>query len=287
MNWFLILISAFYIPAFAGTVDLAGILLKHSIAQDGPNCFNASLYVQGFSRDLVYASPTELDFYLENFCSEKPQRYGLAERDLVAFINPEDPTQIVHTAVSLGGNEILEKSSLMGSLAPVQAEDPEPGQYLKRDISKSLYSAPNSEKLFGSPFKTKAFVCRSPEQVAQALAAIQKNPAIQEQLFFRSELAKALTISNRQDLESKILNFFVPLMATMKWDQVPVTKARDIQYLQALLRSNAYQMHLLNCSDSQRRTGECHVPHLKKSTSQTESWFKKIEAFEKRKKTRS
>lgn len=286
MNWFLILISTFYIPAFAGLADSVTArghaLLTHVVPQDGPNCFNTSLYLQGFSQDLVYTSQTELDFYLENFCSRKAPGRELESRDMVTFANPEDPMQIAHTVVSLNGNVILEKSSLLGSLTPAQEDDPQPGQYLKRDISQSLYSPRSSQILFGSIFKQQAFQCQSEEQVAKKLAAIQKNPAIQEQLLFRRELAKALSLSNRKDLEAKILNLFVPLMAAMKWEKTPVSGALEIGYLQALLRSNAYQMYLFNCSENIKQSGECYSPQLKASITQTEAWFKKIYAFEER-----
>jgi hypothetical protein len=285
MNWLLLLVSTFSIQAFATSADVmatrAQSLLGHVVMQDGPNCYNASLYLQGFTNELVYTSDSELGFYLQHFCSEKPTG-TLAARDLVTFVDSEDRKQILHTLVSLNGNLIVEKSSLMGALTPAHEEDPQPGHYLKHDISESLYSSKISPDLFGAVFTKKTYRCQSSEQVALALSSVSKSPAIQEQLRVRKELSQAMNIPTRPELEQKILTDLVPMMSSLKWDQHRPANQLETAYLQALLRSNAYQMHLLNCAESMRRTDECYVPQLKESTTQTDAWFQKIYAFEKK-----
>lgn len=284
MKWLLILASTFYSLAFADTASStlarAQNLQNHVVMQDGPNCFNTSLYLQGFVQEIVYASDTELQFYLKNFCREKSAS-ALESRDLVTFINTEGDKTIAHSVVLLNQTEILEKSSLMGALNPELNEDPKPGHFLRHDISESLYSPRSAYTVFETVFKNKAYRCQSADQVAKTLQSANKNPAIREQLQFRKELAKVLNISNRIDLEAKILNSFVPQLTSMRWNQSKMTSQIEAQYLQALLRSNAYQMHLLNCSESIKDSGECNAPQLKASTDLTEAWFQKIYKFEK------
>lgn len=274
MKFFLLLISMFYSAAFAGPVTS---LAKETIFQDGPNCFNTSLYIQGFTPDITYSSDIELDFYLKNYCSQQPANAPLQAHDVVAFFDSE---QVQHSAVSVQGNQIIEKNSLYGTLTPAFPEDPQPGQYLKRDISESLYAAAKSQDLFGTVFTRKSYRCLPAEKMVVEIQKLQKTAAVQEQLKFRKELAQAIQIADRRQLEAKILNHLVPMMKAMKWNKTRVANKHEALYLQTLLRSNSYQMHLLNCSDSMKKQGECWVPHLKASTEQTDNWLTEIIKFE-------
>lgn len=272
MRSLLLLISMSYSLAFAGPA-------LHSVAQDGPNCFNTSLYVQGFTQDIIYNSDLELNFYVKNFCKSQPTTGSLKTGDLVVFTD-RDNNGAIHSAVSVRGNEIIEKNSLYGTLTEPAPEDSKPGQYLQHDISQSLYSPSQAQEIFGTTYKQNTYSCATAESVTASLQSLQKNPAAQEQLQFRKALAKAVNIADRKKLEDKILNELVPMMKSMKWSKASIKSVQEARYIQALLRSNAYQMHLLNCSDSMKTQGECWVPHLKTSTTQTDLWFDQIIKFE-------
>lgn len=280
MRFLFLLISTSYSLAFAGpAVTSSQGLLHHTVAQDGPNCFNTSLVVQGFTQDIVFNSDLELKFYVQNFCKPQSASAPLKPRDLIVFTN-RDNKEAIHSAVVIRGNEIIEKNSLYGIQTPAMPEDSQPGRYLQRDISQSVYSDRQAQELFGTTYNQKAYSCVTPQAIATGLQSLQKNPAVQEQLQFRKELAKAVNISERKKLEEKILNELVPMMKSMKWSKASIKNSQEVQYLQALLRSNAYQMHLLNCSESMKTQGECWVPQLKASTTQTDLWFDQIIQFE-------
>lgn len=253
---------------------------------DGPNCFNASMYLQGFVQEQVFVSFDEVHFYLDNFCAEKAATAKMEARDVITFEDPQDPSLgIIHTAVSLGDGMILEKNSVYGSLVKRDlSDDPEAGQYLQHPRSESLYMAPKSQAAFGTVYSQRVFACQSENDFKLNLASLQTSAAVQEQLAFRKALDHALKSKTRAELESLLLNSLTPQVERMTWDYVltkMLTNPVEAKYLYTLLVSNSYQFYLLSCSESLAVYGECYAPSLQKPIDVANVWVKKIDEYQK------
>jgi hypothetical protein len=259
-------------------------LSQQSVVQDGPNCFNTAMYMQGFVDEIVHTSSSESQFYLENFCREKSANEVPSTGDVISFRDSQDLSNEIHETVMLENNQIIEKNSIYGTVKKPFEGDPVPGRYLIHNLQESLYSPIKSKKLFDAVYTQKIFTCQTAEQVQKAMATILQIPAVQEQLQFRHEIAQTLKIADRAALEKNILEVLVPIVEKMSWDQSLDKNGlsqQEAKYLAGILRSNANQLSFLNCTRGLEKYGECYQPSLTASIKVTDAWFTKIFAFEK------
>lgn len=257
----------------AGFQASVAFTLPPAMAQSGPNCFNTTLLALGYTDDVTYTSSDELEFYLKKYCSEVESKAA----NVVTFSND----QLVHTAFKLPNGLILEKNSLYGTLTPVFEYDPAPGQYLIHEESKSLFSTNNSSVIFGETYKRRTYQCLPSTNVKLDLAKMD-DPAIKEQLQYRKFISAFVFTNDRKTLEVALNDKILPAIKTLKWDTLARNKMDKTSkdYLIALLRSNAYQTHLLLCAESQRTQGECYTPKLTEVKEALDQWFNKIYDFE-------
>lgn len=267
------------ITAFFG----ADIVRAAELYQDGPNCFNTSLLTLGYTKNTVYSSEDELLFFVDNFC--KPLKNTSSSsplQRLILFQRLSVETglkTLIHSAVSLGNNQIIEKYSLLGILNEAREDDPNPGIQITHQLSESLYSAKKSQPLFGEIYEQDSYVCQNAEQVQTALLKLAKNPAIGEQLEFRKVLAKQVNIADRKIIEENIMKQLLPLAQGMQWDRfINKTPQSSLEktYLLGLLRSNAYQFRLLICAESLKMGDECYAPQIQKAVEVNNAWYEKI-----------
>jgi|GEM_PF-4186805 hypothetical protein len=255
----------------------AQALEKH-IPQAGPNCFNTSFMILGYTNKQVFTSVNEIEFYLKNFCQAN-KAIGNKPQVLVYF----DEGRIFHSAYSPDGVTVTEKYSTTGTLGQPQPGDPAPGVVLTHKLKDSVYSPENAKEIFGRVMPVTSYSCVSHELVEAKLKPLQKHPAIMEQLKFQDELSKRVMLKDRKVLEENIMNHFVPMMKKMSWDKmlqkIPL-KGEDRKYMISLLYSNFYQMNLFNCEESQAKYDECYAPQIQESLDLTKAWFDKVFQYE-------
>ena len=244
--------------------------------QDGPNCFNTSLTFLGYTENQIFTSPNEISYYVKNFCRPEKEKLPTKARQVLVYFSDGEP---LHSILSLDGIHTVEKYSLLGTHSQPHDFEPNPGEILKHKLSDSVYMKNDLEET-----TSKTYSCEPAGVVNLKMTEIKKHPAIQEQLIFRSELAKAVLIESRKDLEENIMNHLMPIMLKLSWNQKlqkQPLKGQDLKYFVSLLRSNLYQMHLLNCSESVKKYDECYAPEVQKSIDLTDSLFEKLYAIEK------
>ncbi|WP_374029748.1 hypothetical protein [Bdellovibrio bacteriovorus] len=247
------------------------------ILNDGPNCFNTTLLARGFTKDVVYSSVEEMEFYLANFCREKGRlpEEKISAGDIITFQQNED--EISHTAFVLNDGKILEKNSLYGARTEPFEGDPSPGLYLNHDLQKSLYF---SKIIAGSKENTaRIYSCDNDTAKLESLGNLLSIKAL---LLFRKVLGEVVALSEQEKIEAAIMNKILPHFeknGLLKILEAPVTDKVEGQFRYALARSTAYQWYLLNCSESLKKYDECYAPHLKKSVELVDAWFEKIYSF--------
>jgi len=260
----------------------AAYAVAGEVYQDGPNCYNTSLQSLGYTQDVAYNSDEELSFFTENFCNPvSPTHKVLNSRDLILFVDRESKS-VIHTAVALDKNKIIEKYSLLGSLNEPREDDPQPGRQITHALAESIYSPALAQGIFGQTYQQQIYSCKKSDEVQKTLSRLSLNPAIAEQLKFRKFLVENIKIADRKILEQNIMNHLVPQVLTMKWDsliQKTPQSSLEKTYLLGLLRSNAYQFRLLICSQSLKMGDECHAPQIQKAVDVNNAWFEKINSI--------
>ncbi len=83
------------------------LLSKNATPIEGPNCWNAAMYVLGFTKDIRYVSPQEFDYFVKTQC-HVIDRSRLQRGSLIRLWGKSYFSD-AHAAVFLGNGQIFEK----------------------------------------------------------------------------------------------------------------------------------------------------------------------------------
>lgn len=240
LTWLLIFSLQSFAASPAVTFDETMLRQRfdRSVLNDGPNCYNTAFIAMGYMDDVIHTSTDEARFYLKNFCQlQKNKTADQAQNGaLIAYYTAS--SDLVHVAVALGSNTVLEKYSYEGSHRASRRNSNRAGDYLFQALEKSYYF-----KNYSSA-RTKVFHCASWEEVRGVLGGILDLPAVHTLNQLRFDLAKDLEKVNPQDLdlflESSVANYLMPLEQVLS---SPAQSDLEKQYIRSLATSLLQQIY--------------------------------------------
>lgn len=244
--------------------------------QDGPNCFNTSLYTLGFTQLKAYAHQSEFDYYLKFHCREVSFNINkLTSESLLTYT--ENNQQPVHAAVALDKKTIIEKNSLYGSKHQEVYGDNAPGKYLIHPISNSIFF----QKLITNKDDGKghAYLCQSKEKVQRITQEFLKDEGTGNIYKFLTYLAALTEIKDRKILEQKLNKDLLEKYRSLKIKEhlayISGNKQLD-NYKLGIMESAAYQWNILNCTDAYEKYEECYAPEVQASITTLEDLYRSI-----------
>ncbi|WP_374000631.1 hypothetical protein [Bdellovibrio bacteriovorus] len=249
-------------------------LVKMNAYQDGPNCFNTSLLSLGYTHTQIYASATEVEYYLKYHCQEVSLNLNKLEPS--SLLTYSEDGLLIHTAVAINTNEILEKNSLYGSKHKEVFGDPAPGKYLLHSVKKSIFFSQLGKK---ENARAKAYRCEPSAQVLARQTEFESDDSIRRLKEFLTSLGELQKIQNKTELTKKmnaqLLQKFKSLRISEALESSSPSAQKEL-YRLSLAESLAYQWNLLNCSDAYAKYDECYAPEMQLSIDTLEAFYPQI-----------
>ena len=262
------------IPSISST---AKALSQETRFQDGPNCFNTSLNVLGYSELKAYSHQSELEYYLKYHCQQDSFKMSpLKAETLLTYA--DDSGNIAHSAVALNSTTIIEKNSLYGSKHPEVYGDPEPGKYLVHAITESVFF----KKLLSHQGSGHAYLCQPKQTVLAVTKELQKDEGTGKIYELLSYISRLTEIKDRKSLDKKLNNDLLKKYASLNIQEHLTYISGNQQldsYKLGLIESAAYQWNLLNCSDAYEKYDDCYAPEVQTSINTLEALYRSIYTY--------
>ncbi|UXR64423.1 hypothetical protein EZJ49_15245 [Bdellovibrio bacteriovorus] len=244
-----ILFFSFALPGQAtGILEQATIIARMSSYQDGPNCFNTSLLSLGYTRTQVYTSSAEIEHYLKHHCQEIP--LNLKKLEPETLLTYSEDGYLVHSAVAVSKENILEKNSLYGSKHHEVFGDPAPGKYLLHPVKQSAFFSQIGKK---ENAHARAYRCQNATQVSVHQTQFESDDSIRRLKEFLTFIGTVQKIQNPTDLAAKMNSELLQKFKSLRISEALEASSSSTQkesYRLSLAESLAYQWNLLNCSDA-------------------------------------